>query len=63
MRVKREETKGELESKSGKTFYNGECMTKYEYMEQPHEIEAYEAEDELFVNFMYDTYGEWLGDQ
>ena len=39
--------KGELESKSGKTFYNGECMTKYEYMEQPHEIEAYEAEDEL----------------
>ena len=38
-------------------------MTKYEYMEQPHEIEAYGAEDELFVNFMYDTYGEWLGDQ
>ena len=32
-------------------------------MEQPHEIEAYGAEDELFVNFMYDTYGEWLGDQ
>ena len=32
-------------------------------MEQPHEIEAYGAEDELFTNFMYDTYGEWLRDQ
>ena len=48
--------KGELESKSGKTFYNGECVTKYEYMKQPHEIEAYQAEDGLFANFMYDTY-------
>ena len=55
--------KGELETKSGKTFFNGECVEKYEYMEQPHEIEAYGAEDELFTNFMYDTYGEWLGDQ
>ena len=55
--------KGELETRSGKTFYHGECVEKYEYMEQPHEIEAYGAEDKLFVDFMYDTYGEWLGDQ
>ena len=44
-------------------FFNGECVEKYEYMEQPHEIEAYGAEDKLFVDFMYDTYGEWLGDK
>ena len=46
-----------------KRFYVNVKFEKYEYMEQPHEIEAYGAEDELFVNFMYDTYGEWLGDQ
>ena len=44
--------KGELESKSGKTFYNGECMTKYEYMEQPHEIEARKAEEDLYLEYI-----------
>ena len=54
---------GTLKLKSGKMYFDGESVEKYEYMEQPHEIEAYDAEDKLYLDFMYDTYGVWLGDE
>ena len=54
---------GTLKLKSGKMYFDGESVEKYEYMEQPHEIEAYDAEDKLYLDFMYDTYGTWLGDE
>ena len=54
---------GTLRMKSGKMYFDGESVEKYEYMEQPHEIEAYDSEDKLYLDFMYDTYGVWLGDE
>ena len=54
---------GTLKLKSGKMYFDGESVEKYEYMEQPHEIEAYDSEDKLYLDFMYDTYGIWLGDE
>jgi len=54
---------GTLKLKSGKMYFDGESVEKYEYMEQPHEIEAYDSEDKLYLDFMYDTYGVWLGDE
>ena len=49
--------------KSGKMYFEGESVSKYEYMDQPHEVEAYDSEDKLYLDFMYDTYGIWLGDE
>ena len=54
---------GTLKLKSGKMYFDGESVEKYEYMDQPHEIEAYDSEDKLYLDFMYDTYGVWLGDE
>ena len=54
---------GTLKLKSGKMYFDGESVEKYEYMDQPHEIEAYDSEDKLYLDFMYDTYGIWLGDE
>ena len=54
---------GTLKLKSGKMYFDGESVEKYEYMEQPHEIEAYDSEDKLYLDFMYDSYGVWLGDE
>ena len=54
---------GTLKMKSGKMYFDGESVEKYEYMDQPHEVEAYDSEDKLYLDFMYDTYGIWLGDE
>ena len=54
---------GTLRMKSGKMYFEGESVAKYEYMDQPHEVEAYDSEDKLYLDFMYDTYGVWLGDE
>ena len=32
-------------------------------MDQPHEIEAYGLEEKLYLDFIYDTEGHWLGDE
>ena len=43
--------------KSGKMYFEGESVEKYEYMDQPHEVEAYGAEDRLYEEFMNVVYG------
>ena len=54
---------GTLRMKSGKMYFEGESVEKYEYMDQPHEIEAYDAEDVLYKEFMYDRYGISVGEK
>ena len=54
---------GTLKMKSGKMYFDGESVEKYEYMDQPHEIEAYDAEDVLYKEFMYDRYGISVGEE
>ena len=48
---------GTLRMKSGKMYFDGESVAKYEYMDQPHEVEAYDSEEELAREFLCDTYG------
>ena len=48
---------GTLRMKSGKMYFDGESVEKYEYMDQPHEIEAYDSEERLAREFLCDTYG------
>ena len=48
---------GTLRMKSGKMYFEGESVAKYEYMDQPHEIEAYDSEERLAREFLCDTYG------
>ena len=48
---------GTLRMKSGKMYFDGESVEKYEYMDQPHEVEAYGAEERLAREFLCDTYG------
>ena len=38
-------------------YFDGESVEKYEYMDQPHEVEAYGAEERLAREFLCDTYG------
>ena len=47
---------GTLRMKSGKMYFEGESVEKYEYMDQPHEVEAYGAEDRLYEEFMKEVY-------
>ena len=48
---------GTLRMKSGKMYFDGESVAKYEYMDQPHEVEAYDSEEELAREFLCDIYG------
>ena len=48
---------GTLRMKSGKMYFEGESVAKYEYMDQPHEVEAYDSEEDLAREFLCDTYG------
>ena len=48
---------GTLRMKSGKMYFDGESVEKYEYMDQPHEVEAYDSEERLAREFLCDTYG------
>ena len=48
---------GTLRMKSSKMYFEGESVAKYEYMDQPHEVEAYDSEEELAREFLCDTYG------
>ena len=59
----RQWVKGTFKYKSGKLHFNDDSVAKYDYMDQPHEIEAYGLEEELYLDFIYDTEGHWLGDE
>jgi len=45
---------GSLRSKNGKMYYGQECMEDYEYLHQPHEIEARDQEQILYVRYLSD---------
>lgn len=43
---------GSLRQKRGKLYYGQECIEDYEYWYQPHEIEAREQEETLYLEYM-----------
>ena len=45
---------GSLRLRSGKMYYGKECMEDYDYWHQPHEIEAREQEETLYVEYLFD---------
>lgn len=47
---------GTLKMRAGKLIFHGEKMDKYDYMDQPHEVEAFGSEDKLFTEFMSSSY-------
>lgn len=59
----RQWVKGTLKMKSGKMHFDGENVSEVEYMSQPHEIEARELEEKLYIDYIFDTVGDWLGDE
>ena len=38
-------------------------VTDMDYAVQPHEIEAFELEEKLYLDYMMDTTGNWYGDE
>lgn len=48
---------GSLRQKRGKMYYDKECMEDYEYWFKPHEIEAREQEETLYVKYLTETQG------
>ena len=48
---------GSLRAKRGKMYYGQECMEDYEYLHQPHEIEARDQEQILYVEYLSDKNG------
>ena len=46
---------GSLRAKRGKMYYGQECMEDYEYLHQPHEIEARDQEEKLYLEYLIDT--------
>ncbi len=53
---------GSLRAKDGKMYYGKECMEDYEYWHQPHEIEAREQEETLYLEYLFDKNG-WTDHQ
>ena len=45
---------GTLTLKSGKTYYRGEIVSDIKYYEQPHEIEAFKLQEELYKQYNRD---------
>jgi hypothetical protein len=43
---------GSLRSKRGKMYYGKECVEDIEYWHQPHEIEAREQEETLYLEYL-----------
>jgi hypothetical protein len=43
---------GSLRQRSGKMYYGKECVEDYEYWYQPHEIEAREQEETLYLEYL-----------
>ena len=48
---------GSLRSKRGKMYYGKECVEDIEYWYQPHEIEAREQEETLYLEYLFDMNG------
>jgi hypothetical protein len=48
---------GSLRSKRGKMYYCKECVEDVEYWEQPHEIDAREQEEKLYLEYIFEKNG------
>lgn len=53
---------GSLRAKGGKMYYGKECMEDYDYWYQPHEIEAREQEETLYLEYLFEKNG-WTDHQ
>lgn len=51
----RQWVRGSLRQKRGKMYYGKECTEDYEYWFKPHEIEAREQEETLYVKYLTET--------
>ena len=56
----RQWVKGTLKMKSGKFVWKGEDIHHIDYMNQPHEIEAFSEEKTLYNKYAFDKWGVWL---
>ena len=54
---------GTLKLKSGRMYWKGESVDRWDYLNQPHEVEAFELEEKLYADYIYDTTGMWIGDE
>ena len=43
---------GTLKTKRSKMFYKNESVDNYDYEDQPHEIEARKAEEDLYLEYL-----------
>lgn len=59
----RQWVRGQLISRSGRVTWDGIRVSDLDYAVQPHEIEAFDNEWPLYWDYMYDTTGEWYGDE
>lgn len=48
---------GSLRSKRGKMYYGKKCVEDYEYWYQPHEVEAREQEETLYLEYLREVEG------
>jgi hypothetical protein len=46
---------GSLRFRSGKMYYDKECVEDIEYINLPHEIEAREQEEILYIDYLYNN--------
>jgi hypothetical protein len=53
---------GSLRQKRGKMYYGKECVEDIEYWYQPHEIEAREQEETLYVEYIKEVKGTYVDD-
>ena len=59
----RQWVKGQLKNRSGRVTWDGIRVHDLDYSVQPHEIEAFDNEWPYYVDYIYDTKGDWLGDE
>ena len=56
----RQWVKGTLKMKSGKFHWQGKNISEIEYLNQPHEIEAFSEEKTLYNEYAFYKWGVWL---
>ena len=59
----RQWVRGQLKYRSGRLLFNTQRVSEIPYHNQPHEIEAYALEYRLYLDYMFDTTGNWYGDE
>ena len=59
----RQWVRGQLTMKSGRNTWDGIVVSELDYCIQPHEIEAFDLEWPYYRDYIFDTKGDWLGDE